>query len=117
MGRNTVLETIKSQINENEIVLYMKGTREAPQCGFSSALSKILADLKLPYKDVNVLESTELREGIKEFTDWPTIPQLYVKGEFVGGYDIVRETHESGELEQLLKDNGLLSQDQEERTC
>ena len=117
MGQNTALETIKSQINENESVLYMKGTREAPQRGFSSAVLKLLSELKLPFKDVDVLENKEIREGTKEFTDWPTIPQLYVKGEFVGGYDIVRETHESGKLEQLLKGNGLLSQDQKERTC
>lgn len=95
----------------------MKGTKEAPQCGFSSAVSKLLTDLQLPYIAVNVLENTDLREGIKEFTDWPTIPQLYVKGEFVGGYDIVHEAHQSGELEDLLKDKGLLSQGKGERTC
>jgi len=117
MGQNTALETIKSQINENESVLYMKGTREAPQRGFSSAVLKLLSELKLPFKDVDVLENKEIREGTKEFTDWPTIPQLYVKGEFVGGYDIVREAHKSGELEQLLKDKGLLSRYQRERTC
>ena len=110
MGQNTVLETIKSQVTENDVVLYMKGTKEMPQCGFSSAVSKLLTDLQLPYLAVNVLDSPDLREGIKEFTDWPTIPQLYVRGEFVGGYDIVREAYEAGELEDLLKDKGLLSQ-------
>ena len=110
MGQNTVLETIKSQVSENDVVLYMKGTKEMPQCGFSSAVSKLLTDLQLPYLAVNVLDSPDLREGIKEFTDWPTIPQLYVKGEFVGGYDIVRESYEAGELEDLLKDKGLLPQ-------
>lgn len=110
MGQNTVLETIKSQVSENDVVLYMKGTKEMPQCGFSSAVSKLLTDLQLPYLAVNVLDSPDLRDGIKEFTDWPTIPQLYVKGEFVGGYDIVRESYEAGELEDLLKDKGLLPQ-------
>ena len=110
MGQNTVLETIKSQVTENDVVLYMKGTKEMPQCGFSSAVSKLLTDLQLPYLAVNVLDSPDLRDGIKEFTDWPTIPQLYVKGEFVGGYDIVRESYEAGELEDLLKDKGLLPQ-------
>ena len=111
MTQKTVLETIKSQVAGNDIVLYMKGTREMPQCGFSSAVSKLLMDLGLPYLAVNVLDSPDLREGIKEFTDWPTIPQLYIKGEFVGGYDIVRESYETGEFEELLKDKGLLAQD------
>jgi len=104
VDQKAVLETIKSQIAENDIVLYMKGTKETPQCGFSSAVSKLLTELQLPYIAVNVLENPDLREGIKEFTDWPTIPQLYVKGEFVGGYDIVCEAYETGELEGLLKD-------------
>ena len=108
MDQNRVLETIKSQVTENDIVLYMKGTKEMPPCGFSSAVSKLLTELQLPYLAVNVLDSPDLREGIKEFTDWPTIPQLYVKGEFIGGYDIVRESYETGELEDLLKDKGLL---------
>lgn len=109
MDQKAILETIKSQITENDIVLFMKGTKEMPQCGFSSAVSKLLTDLQLPYMAVNVLDSPEIREGIKEYTDWPTIPQLYVKGEFVGGYDIVREAYETGELEGLLKNRGLLS--------
>lgn len=110
MDQKDTLEKIKSQITDNDIVLYMKGTKEMPQCGFSSAVSKLLTDLQLPYIAVNVLDSPDLRQGIKEYTDWPTIPQLYIKGEFVGGYDIVRESHETGELEDLLKDKGLLSQ-------
>jgi len=110
VDQKAVLETIKSQITENDIVLYMKGTKETPQCGFSSAVSKLLTELQLPYIAVNVLENPDLREGIKEYTDWPTIPQLYVKGEFVGGYDIVRESYETGELQDVLKDKGLLSQ-------
>jgi monothiol glutaredoxin len=110
VDQKAILKTIKSHITENDIVLFMKGTKEMPQCGFSSAVSKLLTDLQLPYMAVNVLDSPEIREGIKEYTDWPTIPQLYVKGEFVGGYDIVREAYEAGELEGLLKDKGLLSQ-------
>lgn len=110
MDQKVIIETIKSQITDNDIVLYMKGTKEMPQCGFSSAVSKLLTDLQLPYMAVNVLDSPDLREGIKEYTDWPTIPQLYVKGEFVGGYDIVREAYQTGELEDLLKGKGLLSQ-------
>ena len=108
VDQKAILETIKSKITENDIVLFMKGTKEMPQCGFSSGVSKLLTALQLPYMAVNVLDSLEIREGIKEYTDWPTIPQLYVKGEFVGGYDIVREAYESGELEDLLKDKGLL---------
>ena len=111
MDQNRVRETIKSQVAENDVVLYMKGTKEMPQCGFSAAVSKLLTELQLPYLAVNVLDSPDLREGIKEYTDWPTIPQLYVKGEFVGGYDIVRESYETGELEDLLKDKGLLARD------
>ncbi len=112
MPQKTVLETIEAQVADNDVVLYMKGTKEMPQCGFSSAVSNLLTVLGLPYLAVNVLESADLREGIKEFTDWPTIPQLYIKGEFVGGYDIVRESYETGELEDLLKEKGLLSTNQ-----
>ena len=110
MDQQTVLETIRSQIAGNDIVLYMKGTKQAPQCGFSSAASKLLSGLELPYLAVNVLDSPELREGIKAYTDWPTIPQLYVKGEFVGGCDIVREAYETGDLEDLLRSKGLMAQ-------
>ena len=110
MDQNTILESIKSQITDNDIVLYMKGTKEMPQCGFSSGMSRLLTELRLNYIAINVLENPELRDGIKAFSDWPTIPQLYIKGEFLGGYDIVREAYAAGELESLLKDKGLLPQ-------
>ena len=100
---------IKNIINSNNIVLFMKGTPESPQCGFSMAVSNILKHLKVEFKGVNVLESNEFRQGIKDFTDWPTIPQLYIKGEFVGGCDIVKEMFEKGELKNLLESKSLLS--------
>ncbi len=103
----TIMDQIKKDINENDIVLFMKGTTEAPQCGFSSMVVQILAQLGVTFKDINVLESDDLRQGIKDFTDWPTIPQLYVKGEFIGGCDIIREMYEEGELKQLLEDNNI----------
>ena len=100
-------ERIQKEIGENDVVLYMKGTPQFPQCGFSATVTKILTHLGVPFKGVNVLEDLELRQGIKDFSNWPTIPQLYVKGEFVGGCDIVREMFESGELKTLLADKGL----------
>ncbi len=100
---------IKEIIDSNSIVLFMKGTPDAPQCGFSMALSNILKHFKVSFEGVNVLESNELRQGIKDYTDWPTIPQLYVKGEFVGGCDIVKEMFEKGELKKLLESKSLLS--------
>ena len=100
-------EFIDSEINNNEICLFMKGTPEAPQCGFSMAVSNILKILEVNYKGINVLENENLRNGIKEFSDWPTIPQLYVKKEFVGGCDIVKEMYESGELKKILKNKNL----------
>ena len=100
---------IKNIINSNNIVLFMKGTPESPQCGFSMAVSNILKHLKVEFKGVNVLESKEFRQGIKDFTDWPTIPQLYIKGEFVGGCDIVKEMFDKGELKKLLESKSLLS--------
>lgn len=102
-----VFDQIRRDINGNDIVLYMKGNAAFPQCGFSAAVVQILAQLGVEYKDVNVLENNTIREAIKEFTQWPTIPQLYVKGEFIGGCDIVREMYESGELTQLLADKGI----------
>lgn len=113
MDTNSIFDSITSQITENDVVLYMKGTSDAPQCGFSASVAKLLTQLEVPYLSVNVLESQELREGIKQYTDWPTIPQLYVKGEFIGGYDIVKEMHENGELVQLLEDNNIISQQDE----
>ena len=100
---------IKDIIITNDIVLFMKGTPDAPQCGFSMAVSNILKHLNVKFEGVNVLSSDELRKGIKEYTDWPTIPQLYVKGEFVGGCDIVREMFDKGELKKLFQDKSLLS--------
>jgi len=100
---------IKDIVVANDIVLFMKGTPDAPQCGFSMAVSNILKHLKVKFEGVNVLSSDELRQGIKDYTDWPTIPQLYVKGEFVGGCDIVKEMFEKGELKKLFEDKSLLS--------
>ena len=100
---------IKMIIKTNNIVLFMKGTPESPQCGFSMAVSNILKHLNVKFEGINVLESNEIRQGIKDFTDWPTIPQLYIKGEFVGGCDIVKEMYEKGELKKLLENKSLLS--------
>ncbi len=105
----TVNEKIKSIIDSNEIVLFMKGTPDAPECGFSMAVSNILKHLKVKFEGINVLESDELRQGIKNYTDWPTIPQLYIKGEFVGGCDRTKEMSEKGELKKLLENKSLLS--------
>ena len=102
-------QKIKDIISSKDIVLFMKGTPDAPQCGFSMAVSKILKNLNVKFECVNVLYSDELRQGIKNFTDWPTIPQLYVKGEFVGGCDIIKEMFEKGELKKLFEDKSLLS--------
>ena len=98
---------IKDIVGANDIVLFMKGTPDAPQCGFSMAVSNILKHLKVKFEGVNVLSSDELRQGIKDYTDWPTIPQLYVKGEFVGGCDIVKEMYENGELKKVFEDKGI----------
>jgi len=100
---------IKTIIESNNIVLFMKGTPQVPQCGFSMAVSNILKHLKVKFEGVNVLENNEIRQGIKDYTDWPTIPQLYVKGEFVGGCDIVKEMFEKGELKKLFESKSLLS--------
>ena len=104
-----VNKKIKTIIDSNNIVLFMKGTPEAPQCGFSMAVSNILKHLKVKFEGINVLENNEIRQGIKDYTDWPTIPQLYIKGEFVGGCDIVKEMFEKGELKKLLENKSLLS--------
>jgi len=98
-----VKDLINKEISENEVCLFMKGTPDAPQCGFSMAVSNMLKILEVKYKGVNVLEEQSLREGIKEFSDWPTIPQLYIKKEFVGGCDIVKEMYENGELKKILE--------------
>lgn len=103
-----VFERIESDLKNNDVVLYMKGTRQLPQCGFSAVVVQVLERLGVTgYKDINVLEDMEVREGIKQYTNWPTVPQLYIKGEFVGGCDIVREMYQSGELQQLLADKGI----------
>ena len=93
---------IQTQISDNSVVLYMKGTKEMPQCGFSSKVAGVLNYMGVEFSDVNVLADEAIRQGIKEFSDWPTVPQLYVKGEFVGGCDIITEMFEAGELETLL---------------
>jgi len=103
----TVFDRIQSEIDENEVFLYMKGTPMFPQCGFSARVVQILTHLGVPFRSANVLEEQELREGVKEFSQWPTIPQLYVKGEFVGGCDIVTEMFQSGELETLMEEKGV----------
>ncbi|MCV2871044.1 Grx4 family monothiol glutaredoxin [Defluviimonas sp. WL0050] len=100
-------DRIRDTVTKNDVVLYMKGTKSMPQCGFSSRVAGVLNFMGVDYADVNVLEDAEIRQGIKDFSDWPTIPQLYVKGEFVGGCDIVTEMTLSGELDQLLADNGI----------
>ena len=104
---DTVSDRIQSDIATHPVMLYMKGTRQFPQCGFSARVIQILTHLGVPYDTANVLEDAEIRDGIKRFSNWPTIPQLYVKGEFVGGCDIVTEMFQSGELETLLRDNGI----------
>jgi len=98
---------IDSEVKSNDVVLFMKGTPQFPMCGFSGQVVQILDYLGVPYKGLNVLENDELRQGIKDYSNWPTIPQLYVKGEFVGGCDIVREMFQSGELQVLLTESGL----------
>ena len=103
-----VKDLIDKEITDNEICLFMKGTPDAPQCGFSMAVSNMLKILEVKYKGVNVLENQSLREGIKEFSEWPTIPQLYVKKEFIGGCDIVKEMYEKGELQSVLKEKKII---------
>ena len=98
---------IDSEVKRNEVVLFMKGTPQFPMCGFSGQVVQILDNLGVVYKGLNVLENDELRQGIKTYSNWPTIPQLYLKGEFVGGCDIIREMFQSGELKSLLKDKGV----------
>jgi len=98
---------IQNHIETNEVCLFMKGTPDAPQCGFSMAVSNMLKILEVNFKGINVLEDQNLREGIKTFSDWPTIPQLYMKKEFIGGCDIVKEMYENGELKKVLEDKGI----------
>ena len=100
-------EKIEGDINSNEVCLFMKGTPDAPQCGFSMAVSNMLKLLEVNFKGINVLENENIRQGIKDFSDWPTIPQLYIKKEFIGGCDIVKEMYESGELKKVLENKGI----------
>ena len=103
----SINQFIDSEVKSNDVVLFMKGTPQFPQCGFSGQVVQILDYLGVPYKGLNVLENDELRNGIKQFSNWPTIPQLYVKGEFVGGCDIIREMFENGELKPFLAEQGI----------
>jgi len=107
MSQTPARDQIAKDIAENDVMLYMKGTPVFPQCGFSAAVVHVLSELGVKFKSADVLKDPELRQGIKEFSNWPTIPQLYVKGEFVGGCDIVKEMFESGELDTFLKDKGV----------
>lgn len=102
-----VFDRIKQTVEGNDVVLFMKGDARFPQCGFSGVAVQVLQRLGVTFETVNVLSDAEIREGIKRYSDWPTIPQLYIKGEFIGGSDIMREMYESGELEQFLKDKGV----------
>ena len=105
-----VANRIKEEVTTNDVVLFMKGTPVFPQCGFSAAVVEVLDHMGVRFKGINVLVDPAIRQGIKEFSDWPTIPQLYVKGEFIGGCDIIREMYETGELQQVFKDKGVTVQ-------
>lgn len=110
MNENNIIdvtENIKNEIHSNEVVLFMKGTPVFPMCGFSAATVQVLTEIGIKFSSVNVLDSDEMRNGIKEFSNWPTIPQLYVKGEFIGGCDIIKEMFESGELLELFNSRGI----------
>ena len=105
---DNIFAEIKKTVEENKVVLYMKGSKDFPQCGFSATVVQILRNLNVNFVDINVLTNPEIREGIKEFSDWPTIPQLYIAGEFVGGCDIVKEMFQAQELQELLKDKKII---------
>ena len=111
MSEPQVFDRIRDEIGKNDVLLFMKGTPVFPQCGFSAAVVEVLSELGVKFHGVNILVDPELRDGIKQFSQWPTIPQLYVKGEFVGGCDIIREMFQAGEMEGLLKDKGVPVQD------
>ena len=104
---NATRDRIQTEVDGNDVLLFMKGTPVFPQCGFSAAVIQVLSHLQVKFSSVNVLEDPDIRDGIKQYSDWPTIPQLYVKGEFVGGCDIIREMYETGELKTFLEDKGL----------
>ena len=107
---DTTRERIQNEVDANDVLLFMKGTPVFPQCGFSAAVIQVLSHLQVKFSSVNVLEDPDIRDGIKQYSDWPTIPQLYVKGEFVGGCDIIREMYETGELKTFLEEKGLHSE-------
>ena len=107
MNENPTFDLIQSELDENDVVLFMKGSPMFPQCGFSAAVAHVLTTLQIKFKGVDVLQNADVRDGIKQFSNWPTIPQLYVKGEFIGGCDIVREMAENGELEQIFDNKGI----------
>ena len=108
MSDNPVHQVIASDVAENDVLLYMKGTPVFPQCGFSALVVQVLSNVGVKFKAVDVLKDADLRQGVKEYSDWPTIPQLYVKGEFVGGCDIIKEMYEGGELAPYLKEKGVM---------
>ena len=107
MSDSPVNDRIQSEISDTDVVLFMKGTPMFPQCGFSAAVVGALSQMQVKFKGINVLDDMEIREGVKAFSNWPTIPQLYVKGEFVGGCDIIKEMYEAGELQKMLDDKGV----------
>ncbi len=111
MSDNPKFSEIKTALAENDVVLYMKGTPVFPQCGFSAVVVNVLGNLGVTYKGINILEDDELRQAIKDFANWPTIPQLYIKGEFIGGCDIVKDMFSTGELQSLLKEKGITIKD------
>ncbi len=105
---NIIFDRIRKEVGNNDVVVYMKGTAIFPKCGFSAAVVQILSQLGVPFKDINVLEDSDIRQGIKDFANWPTIPQMYIKGEFVGGCDIIREIYQTGELQNTLMEKGII---------
>jgi monothiol glutaredoxin len=109
LENNPVFDRIRADISGNDVVLYMKGTAEIPQCGYSAAAAQVLKNLGVPFRDIDVLADPALRQGVKDFANWPTIPQLYIKGEFIGGCDIVRDMYAAGELQALLRAKGLMA--------
>ena len=111
MNQNPIFDRIQREIDSNDVVLFMKGSQQVPQCGFSATVVQVMDRLGVPFKDINVLADGEIREGVKQFSNWPTIPQLYIKGEFIGGCDIVREMYQSGELKELLLSKGVAVDD------
>ena len=104
---DNIKQKIEKELSSNEVCLFMKGTPDVPQCGFSLAVSNVLKHLNVKFKGINVLENNDIRNGIKTYSDWPTIPQLYIKGEFIGGCDIVKEMFESGDLQKVLKEKNI----------